>query len=83
MQVKLFWVHAPMRDKGFVARDSAGNGIEFETTINAWLGQNSSVHIQHIQQSACGGSFGPALWLISVWYTIEAQLATPVPGSAD
>ncbi|MGN7726058.1 hypothetical protein ACTJIL_09610 [Luteimonas sp. 22616] len=69
MQVKLFWIQAPMRDKGFVARDSGGNGVEFEKKVNEWLVQNSDCEIHHIKQSACGGSFGPALWLISVWYT--------------
>ena len=68
MQVKLFWIQAPMRDKGFVTRDSGGNGVEFENKVNEWLAHNSDCEIQHIKQSACGGSFGPALWLISVWY---------------
>ena len=68
MQVKLFWINAPMKDKGWVVRDSAGNGREFEGNINKWLSENPDVNISHIEQSACGGSFGPALWLISVWY---------------
>ncbi|HEX5693918.1 MAG TPA: hypothetical protein VFY00_04770 [Arenimonas sp.] len=51
-----------------LVRDSAGNSVEFEASINAWLGANPGIEIRHVQQSACGGSLGPALWLISVWY---------------
>ena len=68
MQVKLFWIDAPMRDSGWVVRNSAGNGIEFESNINTWLSENPDIKINHVEQSACGGSFNPALWLISVWY---------------
>lgn len=68
MQVKLFWINAPMKDRGWVVRDSAGNGREFESSINTWLSENPGIEIRHIEQSACGGSLGPALWLISVWY---------------
>ncbi len=68
MQVKLFWVEAPMRDKGFLPRDNGGNASAFESRINEWLSDNPGVEIHHIKQSASGGSFGPALWLVSVWY---------------
>lgn len=69
MQVKLFWVQAPMRDKGFVVRDSGGSAVAFEKQVNDWLEQNPDVEIVHIKQSACGGSFAAPLWLISIWYT--------------
>ena len=68
MQVKLFWVQAPMKDEGFVSRDKAGNANAFEQKINEWLAQSPGIEIHHIKQSVCGGSFGPALWLVSVWY---------------
>lgn len=65
MQVKLFWVHAPTRDKGFLAHDSGEGAVEFESQINGWLAQNSDVEIALVKQSACGGSFGPPLWCLS------------------
>jgi len=69
VQVKLFWINAPLRDKGLVVHDRAGNAAEFEASINAWLSKNPGVQIKHVEQSACGGSLGPALWLVSVWYS--------------
>ncbi len=41
---------------------------EFQTEINEWLQANPSIEIHHIQQSAGGGSQGPFLFCISVWY---------------
>ncbi|MGY0557490.1 hypothetical protein [Lysobacter sp. A421] len=72
MQVKLFWVQAPMQDKGFIGAHNAGKAEDFEARINEWLSQNHAVEFQHIQQSACGGSMQPALWLISVWYNVAS-----------
>ena len=69
MQVKLFWVLSPMRNMGFVPRDNGGNAMGYEKEINEWLAEHPDIKISHIEQSASGGSFGPALWLISVWYT--------------
>ena len=41
---------------------------EFEAEINEWLQRNPDVEIRHIQQSAGGGSMGPFLFFITVWY---------------
>ena len=73
MQVKLFWVQAPMQDKGFTGAHNAGKAEDFELRINAWLSHNQAVEVQYIQQSACGGSMQPALWLISVWYNVASS----------
>lgn len=69
MKVKLFWVRSPTSDKGFVVSDHRGdNAMAFEKQVNDWLAKNPDIDIVHIKQSACGGSWGPALWLVSVWY---------------
>lgn len=70
MQVKLFWVQAPMEGKGFIVRNNGANGSEFEGRINAWLAENPDVDIRYIKQSASGASLLPALWLVSVWYSV-------------
>ncbi len=41
---------------------------EYEAEINEWLQMNPSIEIRHIQQSAGGGSQGPFLFFITVWY---------------
>ena len=58
-----------MLDKGFVAASNAGKASDFEQRINQWLSENPGVEIQHIKQSASGGSWQPAVWLVSVWYS--------------
>lgn len=61
MKVKLFWKNGPIGggDK---------NAHAFENEINAWLSEHPRVEVVDIKQSSSGGSFGPSLWLISVWY---------------
>lgn len=41
---------------------------EFEAEVNEWLQQNPDIEIRHIQQSAGGGSMGPFLFFITIWY---------------
>ena len=61
MKVKFFWKNNPMGqgDK---------NAQALEDEINAWLGENPRVKIIDIRQSGSGGSWGPFLWWVSVWY---------------
>lgn len=61
MKVKLFWKNGPIG-----AGDK--NAHVFEDEINAWLGEHPRIEIVDIKQSSSGGSFGPSLWLMSVWY---------------
>ncbi|MCA9070903.1 MAG: hypothetical protein KDA84_18365 [Planctomycetaceae bacterium] len=44
------------------------NERQFEDEINQWLSENKGVEIVRVEQSASGGSFGPSLWMISIWY---------------
>ena len=72
LKVKLFWVNSPTGSdkKGLVTSKNHGeNAAMFEAKINEWLAAHPSITIAHIKQAACGGSWGPALWLVSVWYT--------------
>lgn len=70
MKVKLFWVRSPDRDKGSVTTNHRGdNALAFEAQVNEWLAQHPNIEIAQIKQSACGGSWGAALWLVSVWYS--------------
>ncbi len=72
MKVKLFWVGSPTGSgkKGLVTGKNRGeNAAAFEAELNAWLDAHPGIKIAHIKQAACGGSWGPALWLVSVWYT--------------
>jgi hypothetical protein len=62
-----------MQDKGFIGAHNAGKAEDFEQRINEWLSQNPEVEVQHIKQSACGGSMYPALWLISIWYNVASS----------
>lgn len=41
---------------------------EFEDEVNEWLQSNPNVEIRHIRQSAGGGSMGPFLFFITIWY---------------
>ena len=40
----------------------------FEDEINAWLKEQPEIQVIRVEQSASGGSFGPSLWMISIWY---------------
>ena len=61
MKVKLFWKNNPL---GYGDK----NARALEEEINAWLSENPRVKIVDIRQSSSGGSFGPSLWFVSVWY---------------
>ena len=71
MKVKLFWKKNPVRPafgplvSFFASRD---NTISLEDEINAWLREHPHIKIADIRQSATGGSWGPMVWSISVWY---------------
>lgn len=66
MKVKLFWKKNPVFNAwGIVSKD---NTSPLEDEINAWLREHPHIKIADIRQSATGGSFGPMLWSISVWY---------------
>ncbi len=41
---------------------------EYEAEINQWLQENPDIEVRHIQQSAGGGSMGPFLFCVTVWY---------------
>lgn len=69
MEVKLFWVSSPTGPQTAKGHNAGGNAVEFDRQINDWLAQNADIDIAFIKQSACGGSWGPALWLVSVWFT--------------
>lgn len=69
MQVKLFWIDSPTGAMTFMGRKTGSNAVELERKINSWLSENQGIEIVHIKQSASGGSFGPSLWLVSVWFT--------------
>ena len=62
MRVKMFSMNNPIGKKG-------QNQQILEDQINQWLSQNKDIEIVKVEQSASGGSFGPSLWVISVWYT--------------
>jgi len=47
---------------------SNDNTAPFEDEINTWLREHPRIKIAHIKQSATGGSCGPMLWSISLWY---------------
>ncbi len=69
MKVKLFWKKDPVKFGPFVSNANANaNAISLENEINAWLRENPHIKIADIRQSATGGSIGPMLWMISVWY---------------
>lgn len=66
MKVKLFWKKDPVFNSwGF---DTTSNAISLEDKINAWLREHPHIKIADIKQSTTGGSLGPMLWSISVWY---------------
>jgi hypothetical protein len=44
------------------------NARALEDQINAWLRENPRIKVLDIKQTASGGSFGPSLWLISIWH---------------
>ena len=65
MKVKFFWKKSPV---GFSLFGTNDNAISLEGEINAWLSEHPHIKIVDIRQSATGGSWGPMLWSISVWY---------------
>jgi hypothetical protein len=65
MKVKLFWAKAPLR--GFFNSINR-NDLEMENEINAWLREHPHIKVVDIRQSATGGSLGPLVFSISVWY---------------
>jgi hypothetical protein len=66
MKVKLFWKKNPVFNAWGIASNDETNSLEDE--INAWLREHPHIKIADIRQSATGGSWGPMLWSISVWY---------------
>jgi hypothetical protein len=69
MKVKLFW-----KNTSGVPKDRGPRDLEEE--INAWLSENPHVKIIGIKQSSSGGSWGPSLWFVSIWY--EESAAQPL-----
>jgi len=72
MKVKLFWKKNPVKF-GSLAQQLFGGYNKIDTSswedeINAWLREHPHIKIADIKQSATGGSWGPMLWSISVWY---------------
>jgi len=65
MKVKLFWKKNPVINAWGQSTD---NAIVLEGEINAWLREHPHIKIADIRQSATGGSWGPMLWMISLWY---------------
>jgi len=61
MKVKLFWKSSPVG----IGNKNAG---ALEDEINAWLSEHPRIKIVDVRQSSSGGSFGPSLWFVSVWY---------------
>ena len=41
---------------------------EYEAEINAWLEAHPEIDVRHIQQSVGGGSMGPFLFCVTLWY---------------
>jgi hypothetical protein len=70
MRVKLFWKNEPMKPAaGLLGLQLTGQNAQvFESEINSWLADNPNITVLEIHQSASGGSYAHALWLISVWY---------------
>ena len=78
MKVKLFWKKNPVKfgslaQQLFRSKARQFFGLDDDTSpledeINAWLGEHPHIKIADIRQSATGGSWGPMLWSISVWY---------------
>ena len=62
MRVKIFSLNNPIGKRGKRQQ-------KLEDEINQWLSKNRGAEIVRIEQSASGGSVGPSLWMISVWYT--------------
>lgn len=70
MKVKLFWKMNPVKLGPLVGQlyESNEDTSSLEDEINFWLREHPHIKIADIRQSATGGSFGPMLWSISVWY---------------
>jgi hypothetical protein len=67
MKVKLFWKMNPILATIRHGADDR-NAKSLEDEINAWLREHPNTKIADIRQSANSSSFGPVLWMISVWY---------------
>ena len=46
--------------------ESIHSGLDDE--INEWISKNPNIKINNIKQSQSGGSFGPSVIVISIWY---------------
>jgi hypothetical protein len=73
MKVKLFWMKNPVKFGPLAmqylgAYDNQIKTSSLEDEINAWLQEHPNIKISNILQSATGGSWGPMLWSISIWY---------------
>jgi hypothetical protein len=69
VKVKLFWKKNPVRFSPLLPIFGVNDIVTpFEDEINAWLQEHPHIKIADIRQSATGGSWGPMLWSISVWY---------------
>ena len=68
MRVKIFSMRRLYSQSGLFKKSEAHGGPILEDEINQWLSQNEGVEIVRVEQSACGGSLGDSLWMISVWY---------------
>jgi hypothetical protein len=72
MKVKLFWKKNPVKFGSLVDQlmhdKNAIDTSPWEAEINSWLREHPHIKIAHIKQSATGGSWGPMLWSISIWY---------------
>ena len=71
MKVKLFWILHPLK-VGLFRTDDA-NAKVAEEEINSWLREHPRIRVTEIRQAATGGSMGPMLFLISVWYEEDVQ----------
>jgi hypothetical protein len=72
---RLFWKHklvtfGSLKRFGppLTFNDDIDKAASLEDEINAWLLEHPHIKIADIKQSATGGSWGPMLWSISVWY---------------
>jgi len=65
MKVKLFWKNGPIGN-------GDTNAHALEDQINLWLSAHPRIKVLDIKQSSSGGSFGPSLWFVSIWYEEDA-----------
>jgi len=84
MRVKLFWKNDPLGPRKVFAFSQAralpaDHAQALEDQINAWLAEHPGIRVVEVKQSTSGGSYGPSLWLVSVWY--EEGTEPPVAAS--